>query len=175
MAYLGPQSRFYRGTRTAECSAFYFPRKNTILGKWLKHGGWWPDYVPRLFKKDKFINWVGRVHESPKVQGEFGYLKTPIEHLTARNLSLMLKKTTGWAKVEAELFYKADHPPVTILKVVKALLSEFINRYLTKLGFLDGQVGLIEAIYQALHKSIVMTYLWEIQNNANRKFKTISY
>jgi len=156
-------------------SAFYFPRKNIILGKWLKHGGWWPDYVPRLFKKNKFIAWTGRVHESPKIQGDFDYLKTAVEHLTARNLSSMLRKTSKWAKVEAELFYETSHSPVTILRVVKSILTEFFIRYFAKAGILDGQVGLIEAIYQALHKSIVLTYLWEIQNDANRKLKTISY
>ena len=156
-------------------SAYYFPRKNIILGKWLKHGGWWPDYVPRLFKKDKLIVWKGRVHESPKIQGDFGYLNTPLEHFTARNLSLMFRKTTHWAKVEAELFHQANHPPVTITRVVKSLALEFFNRYFAKLGLLDGQVGLIEAIYQALHKSIVLTYLWELQNDADRKFQTISY
>src|SRR3989344_3470764 len=31
-------------------SAYFIPRKNYILGKWLKHGGFWPDYVPKLFQ-----------------------------------------------------------------------------------------------------------------------------
>lgn len=67
--------------------AFYFPRKNIILGKWLKHGGWSPDYVPRLFKKSALVGWHGRVHESPEIVGEFAHLDAPITHLTARTLS----------------------------------------------------------------------------------------
>lgn len=183
-AYLDPQSRVLsllaslrlrngskdRGTKTAECSAFYFPRKNIVLGKWLKHGGWWPDYVPRLFKKDKLITWKGWVHESPQVIGQFGYLKTPIEHYTARNLTKMLEKSINWAQIEARLFLKTSHPNVTVFHLIKSLFVEFFSRYITRLGFLDGQVGLIESIYQALHRSIILTYLWELQNNAKQKF-----
>lgn len=153
-----------KSPRTPEFAAFYFPRKNIILGKWLKHGGWWPDFVPRLFKKDKLKGWYGQVHESPKVDGPIGYLKTPIVHLTARNISQMLKKTTEWAKIEAQLFQKANYPQVTIVKVVKSAVAEFLCRYLVKRGFLDGTIGLIEAIYQSFHQAAVLTYLWEAQH-----------
>lgn len=151
-------------------SAFYFPRKNYILGKWLKHGGWWPDYVPRLFKREKLQKWEGLVHESPKISGEFGYLKTPIEHLSGRTLSIMLAKTIKWAQIEAKLFEKANNPKVTIFKVIKASGGEFFRRYFLKRGFLDGTVGLIESLFQAIHQAIIFTYLWEIQNKTHEKF-----
>jgi len=169
-AYLGPQSEPSR-TRTAECSAFYFPRRNIILGKWLKHGGWWPDYVPRLFKKDKLKEWQGQVHESPQVDGKFGYLKFPLEHITAKNLSEMLTKSTVWGQIEAELYYRNHHPKVTSLKIIKAMTFEFIGRFFLKMGFLDGVVGLIEAVYQSTHQAIVLTYLWEIQNNVKQRYQ----
>src|SRR3989344_3499708 len=152
-------------------AAFYFARKNIVLWKWLKHGGWWPDYVPRLFKKNKLQNWHGHVHESPEVDGEFGYLETPLNHLTATSLEKMLAKTIRWAQTEAQLSFKANHPSVTIFKVIKAFFSEFINRYIIKAGFLDGTVGLIEAIFQGLHRCAKLTYLWELQNDAGKKFQ----
>lgn len=154
-------------------SAFYFPRKNYILGKWLRHGGWWPDYVPRLFKKDKLITWEGKVHESPKVEGKSSYFKTPIVHLSGRTLSLMLAKTIKWAKIEAGLYYLAKSPKVSILKIIKAATEEFTRRYILKMGFLDGTVGLIESMFQAIHKMIILTYLWELQNKTEEKFKQI--
>src|SRR3989344_2976305 len=49
-------------------SAFYFPRKNIIFGKWLRHTGFWPDYVVRLIKRSKLVSWQGKVHESPKIK-----------------------------------------------------------------------------------------------------------
>lgn len=152
-------------------SAYYFPRKNFILGKWLKHGGWWPDYVPRLFKKDKLIGWMGPVHESPKIEGEFAYIDLPIKHLSARTVSQMFTKTIKWAKIEAELFYKANHRKVTVLRVLRSMLTEFVNRFFIKKGFFDGKIGLVQSVYQSLHWAIIFVYLWEIQNKTQVKLK----
>ena len=149
-----------------EFCAYYFPRKNFILGKLQKHGGWYPDYVPRLFLKEDLIKWGGEVHESPQIKGTYGYLINPISHNTARSLSKMLQKSIRWAKVEAELYYKSNSPKVTIPRVLKFSTSEFVNRYFLKLGAVDGKVGLISAIYQALHRVMILTYLWEMQQKS---------
>lgn len=152
-------------------SAYFFPRKNIILGKWLKYGGWWPDYVPRLFKKSNLITWFGQIHESPKVKGTTGYFTSPLIHLTAPDISHMLTKTIKYAKIEANLHNIANHPKVNIPKVIYASLREFTRRYFLKLGFLDGTVGLIEAIFQAYHAAVVLVYLWELQNHTLEKYK----
>lgn len=156
-----------------KCDAYYFPRKNLILGKWLKHGGWHPDYVPRLFKTEKLDKWQGKVHESPVVKGQFGYMKNPITHLTARSINQMFEKTIKWAKIEAQLAYQGNHSKVNAAKVAKSSLQEFTARYFIKLGFLDGTIGLIESIFQALHKAVTLTYLWELQNNTLGKFNKL--
>lgn len=147
--------------------AYYFPRKNIILGRWLKYGGWWPDYVPRLFKKDSLSGWEGDVHESPKIVGGFGYFHHPIDHLTGRSMGKMFEKTIKWGEIEAGLYAKSGYPKVTKLKILRAMTREFVQRYFLKRGFLDGKVGLIESVYQALHMAIVFVYLWEIQNKAD--------
>jgi len=85
-------------------TAYYFPRKNIMLGKWVKNGNWWPDYSPRLFRKDKLKHWIGKVHESPQIEGQYGYLINPITHLTARNLSQMLNKSIKY-KIQAFIYY----------------------------------------------------------------------
>lgn len=157
-----------QATAQENFSAYYIPRKNLVLGKWLKHGGWWPDYVPRLIRKDKLIDWYGEVHESPKIRGRASKLKTPIVHFTARNLGLMFSKSISWAKIEAELYFRHRPTKVTIFKVIKSMTREFFSRYFLKLGFLDGKIGLIASIYQSLHQAMVMTYLWEKQNSAHK-------
>jgi hypothetical protein len=87
----------------------------------------------------------------------------------------MLAKSAKWAKVEAQLYYKAQNPKVTIAKVLKFSISEFFARYFLKLGFLDGKVGLISALYQAIHRVMIMTYLWELQNDAEKSFRQIRF
>src|SRR3989304_6588299 len=47
-----------------EFGAFYIPRKNYVLGKWVRHGGWWLGYAPRLFEKWKLKKREGGVAES---------------------------------------------------------------------------------------------------------------
>lgn len=158
-------------TKQDKYRAFYFPRKNIILGKWLRHGGWSPDYVPKLFRKDSLRGWQGEVHESPQVKGDFGHFIHPLTHLTARSLAAMLEKTIKWAKVEADLALKANHPKVTALKIIWSVQREFFQRYFIKLGVLDGFVGFIEAIYQALHRAITLVYLWEMQTKSHDKFQ----
>src|SRR3989344_639444 len=154
-------------------SAYFIPRKNYILGKWLKHGGFWPDYVPKLFQKSKLRGWTGKVHESPVFSGESSKLVNPLEHLSARSLNQMLEKTIKWAKIEAELARKSNHPKVNIARVIKSFINEFISRYVLKLGLLDGVQGLIQALFQAYHRSIMLVYLWEKQSNTEEEFKTI--
>lgn len=148
-----------------EYSAYFVPRKNYVLGKRMKHGGWWPDFSPKLISKSKLIAWKGRVHESPQVKGEIGYFKSAITHLTAKNLNFMLTKSVKWAKVEANLNFENKAPKVTIAKVISAAAKEFVRRYVVNRGFMDGTLGLTQAIYQSLHQAIVLTYLWELQQN----------
>ena len=127
--------------------------------------------MPRLFKKKELIRSKGKVHESPEINGEFGYAKNPIKHLTARTVAKMLEKSVKWAKIEADLYSKKPYPKVTIFKVTKAMVKEFTGRYIIKLGFLDGTIGLIQAIFQSLHTAMILTYLWEIQNRTEEKVK----
>ena len=115
--------------------------------------------IPIIPKKE------GRVHESPKICGNFGYLKNPLIHLTAQSMSQMFTKSIKWAKIEAKLIFQNNYPKVTILKVIKAISFEFINRFFIKKGFLDGRIGLVESVYQALHKAMILTYLWEMQTH----------
>lgn len=156
-------SEIQKTIRDGRYSAYYMPRKNIVLGRWLKHGGWWPDYVPRLFKKSALALWQGAVHESPKVEGQFGYLTNPIIHHTARDISQMFQKSVKWAKIEARLHHRAHHKKVTIPTIIKAMAREFTVRYFLKLGFLDAGAGLIQSLYQAYHQAMVLTYLWERQ------------
>ena len=152
-------------------SCYYIPRKNYVLGMRIKHGGWWPDFAPRLFKKSDLIKWQGKIHESPIVKGKSTYFKNALDHYTARTVSLMLNKSIKWAKIEAELYSQNKNPKITILKVLKASIIEFFNRYFIKKAFLDGTIGLLESIFQALHKAMIFIYLWEIQNDVYEKFK----
>lgn len=144
---------------------YVIPRKNIILGHEMKHGGWWPDYVKRLFKKESLVSWSGELHEEPLFKGEMGYLKSPLIHLKHGTLSEMLAKTNLWSNVEAKLMYDANHPPMNNIRFLTAMGRELWKRLFLEKGFLDGAEGVIYSFYQMYSKFISYAKLWEMQEN----------
>ncbi len=144
-------------------TAYKIPRRNFYLGKEMHYGGAWPDYVKRLFLKEKLKRWVGELHEDPVFEGEMGKLKNPIVHIAHRDLSSMVEKTREWSKIEAELLYKSGHPPVTWWRILRIMLDEFWLRGVKLQGWRDGTVGWIEIIFQMFSRFVTYGRLWELQ------------
>ncbi len=143
--------------------AFAIPRRNFLLGKELKHGGWSPDYVKRLFKKKNLKKWVGELHEEPVFEGEIGLLKNPMIHLQPEKIETAFEKSIAWSGIEAELLLKADHPKMAWWRVIRMGATTLFDRLIKKRGFLDGTEGWIESIYQGFHTMIIYLRLWELQ------------
>jgi glycosyltransferase involved in cell wall biosynthesis len=60
---------------------FKVPRKEIFAKKkWLKHGGWWPNYQLRLIKKQAFVQWPQAIHSTPEIAGKGDVLKHPLLH-----------------------------------------------------------------------------------------------
>lgn len=142
-------------------SAFRLRRKNFYLGN---HE--WPkiEKLERLFKKDKLKGWHGRLHESPMVDGEVGELDGFLLHYTHRDLSLMLKKTLEWSRIEAQLRFDAHHPKMAVWRFPKVILAAFWSSYIREGGWRVGVVGLIESLFQSFSIFITYARLWEMQN-----------
>jgi glycosyltransferase involved in cell wall biosynthesis len=71
------------GSREA---GFSFPRKNYFQGRWIKHAGWWPDRIIRLFRMKSGRMTKATVHEAVEIDGLVGALDVPIEHFTENDL-----------------------------------------------------------------------------------------
>lgn len=150
-------------TPSNEFSAYAIPRKNIFLGHEMRWGGWYPDFVLRLIKKDKLKGWHGDLHEQPEIIGTVCHLKEPLIHVSHRNLSDMVDKTNDWSEIEAKLLYDSGHPQMNIFRFFSAGFREFWYRGVVKLGFLDGTTGVIEIIYQVFSRLITYSKLWELQ------------
>lgn len=144
-------------------ASFAIPRRNFLLGKELKHGGWYPDYQIRLFKKNKLKGWIGKIHERPEVNGEIGKLENPMIHLQPDTIEPALEKSIKWSEIEARLLFEADHPQVTWWRILRMGVTTIFERLIKKQGFRDGTEGWIESNYQAFHTMIVYVRLWELQ------------
>jgi glycosyltransferase involved in cell wall biosynthesis len=127
------------------CVAYSFPRKNYFCGRWLKHAGWWPDRVVRLFRKDSARMSERAVHESLEVHGPVGILRQPLVHYANKDLAQTLDKVNHYSSAGAnELFARGE-----TASVVKALLRaawSFLHGYILRGGFLDRGEGFVMAV-----------------------------
>ncbi|KKR11453.1 MAG: Glycosyl transferase family 2 [Candidatus Woesebacteria bacterium GW2011_GWA1_39_21] len=153
----------------AGVACFAIPRKNVIFGKVMMHGGWYPDYVIRLFEKGRLIRWVGDLHEQPQYRGGLKYTKNTIIHYKENSLAEMLEKTNKRSEIEARLMFDANHPPMTVLRFMTAMCREFFFRFVKNAAFLDGRKGIIMGIYQVYSRFISYAKLWEMQMKNEKK------
>ena len=148
---------------SSEFSVFAIPRLNIILGKEMRHGGWWPDYVERIFKTKDLNKWEGELHERPSYKGKLKHLENYLIHDKHETFSEMVEKTNNWSAVEAKLMLDANHPPMNMVRFISAMFREFWHRMIIKKAFLDGTEGIIFAIYQVFSRFASYAKLWEIQ------------
>lgn len=148
---------------------YAIPRANFFLGKRVKFGGSYPDYVKRLFNKKFFCGYKGVLHEEPIIKGGFGYLKSDLIHYTHRDLNSMLNKTLAWTDMEAEALFKSNHPEVVWWRFIRMMLTKFWERLIIQQMWKDGTVGFISVIFESFDTFIIYAKLWELQQKAKKQ------
>lgn len=159
-----------KATESKENYAYFaIPRANYFLGKRVKYGGTYPDFVKRLYKKENFFGYKGTLHEEPIVDGDIGYLSSDLLHYTHRDLSSMIKKTIVWSDTEAQALFKSGHPPVVWWRFIRMILTKLYERLIKQKMWKDGQVGWISAIFESYNTFLIYARLWELQQKQNQK------
>jgi glycosyltransferase involved in cell wall biosynthesis len=150
-----------------EFTAFTIPRYEVFLGKHLDH---WPDQrVLRLMKKKALKKWRGSLHEQPQIEGQIGELKQQLIHLSHKNIDEKIAGTMKWSKLEAEMLFKANHPPMKGWRFFRIMLTEFWHRFVKQGLWQDGIEGIIEVIYQMFSRFLTYERLWELQRQPSLK------
>lgn len=145
-------SRIRAVCRSASGAAGYsFPRKNFFQGRWIKHMGWWPDRVVRLFQKDLGRMSSDMVHESVVINGPVETLDCPIEHFTESSLSKLLQKIDHYSTLGAQQEFTKGRRCSIWEAALRAKLT-FLHNYIVRLGFLDGAQGFTLSITDAINK-----------------------
>lgn len=142
--------------------AYYkIPRKNIFAHKkWLRYGGWFPDFVIRLIKRSSFVDWPSQIHSTPQINGTVGILKNPLIHYFHPTLEHMVDKTIIFENLESELLFKSKKG-VSVIIFFRKFFGELYRRFIRNIGFLDGSIGIIESLYQAHSKTITYIFLYE--------------
>jgi glycosyltransferase involved in cell wall biosynthesis len=124
---------------------YYIPRRNFFLGRWIRHGGWYPDYTMRLFKKGKARFVLREVHESAVISGTTGYLKNPLEHYTYKSISDFLQRMDHYSTLSAREYFQRGGRGGS-LHILFAPLLTFVRMYILQRGFLDGYLGFLLSV-----------------------------
>jgi len=154
-------------SKESSAAGYSFPRKNYFQGRWIRHMGWWPDRVVRLFRKDSGRMAEAAVHESVIVSGQVRELDVPIEHFTESDLSKILTKIERYSTLGAEEAFKEGRKASVWSAALRAELAFFQN-YFLKLGFLDGRQGLVLSITDAVNKFFKYAKLSELNRSAKK-------
>jgi glycosyltransferase involved in cell wall biosynthesis len=129
---------------------YSFPRRAQYLGRWIHHGGWYPDRKVRLYNRTK-AEWTGAyVHESVHVNGTVGELKNDLLHYTCDSLSEHLRTLDRYTSLAAEEI-RAGGRAVPIHRLTLDPAWTFFKSYIIQRGFLDGRQGLTIAWMAALY------------------------
>ncbi len=133
-----------------EFDAYTMPRMAQYLGRWILHSGWYPDRKVRLYHRSK-ATWVGEfVHETVKVDGGVGHLKSNILHYTCESLSEHLRTIDRYTTLAAQEV-AARREVIGWPKLICEPGWTFFRTYVLQLGMLDGLEGLMIANMAALY------------------------
>lgn len=129
-------------------AAYAVPRHSSFCGRFMRHSGWWPDYVMRLYRRGAARFSDDRVHERLIVDGPTGRLREPIMHEAIADLDQMLVKMNRYSTTSAQM--KRDEGRTSSLAAAIAHGGwTFFRTYILRLGFLDGREGFMLAVANA--------------------------
>lgn len=131
-----------------EHAAYEISRLSSYCGHFIKHAGWYPDYIVRLFRRDAARFSDDLVHEHLLVEGHAGKLDGELLHYSYQNLEQVLGKVNQYSSAGAAMMQQRGKRATLSGAVLRGLWS-FIRTYFLRAGFLDGQEGFMLAVSNA--------------------------
>lgn len=148
------------GTNSGEYTAFFIPRLNFFLGRYLRHGGVYPDGVIRLVKKGNAHFPCVDVHEQIAIKGRAGWLENPLFHKDSPTFQRYIERNKRYIVLLSEEYkkQKLGKDPFTMIKYVIGMpVWWFLLTFIRHKGFLDGWQGFIFSIFSA--RRFALAYL----------------
>lgn len=144
---------------------YWVPRRNIILGHWMRYAGWWPDYQMRFFRRD-----MGRYdedkdpHEIVSLKGRDGHLASPILHYNYQTFGQLLSKQGAYSTREAQTILRSG------LKMrwrwlMTQPVREFYRRYILWEGYKEGFLGLFLSLLMSWYRFQVYAKLPKLRKN----------
>lgn len=126
--------------------AYFIPRRNFFMGRWIKHCGWYPDYCqPKLFRKGALTYHEDMVHEGFDIHGKVGHLKNDVLHYSFRDLSQVIAKMDRYSTLGMQKMAQQGRQ-ASMASALLHGIGAFLRIYVLKRGFLDGWPGFVIAL-----------------------------
>jgi hypothetical protein len=120
----------------------------------MKKGGQYPDYVIRLVKRGYAHFPCKSVHEQIAIDGNVGYLKEPMDHMSYRTKEDYWKKANAYIALRAQEMKDTNVPKSVVSWLLYSVfypVKTFVSLFIRHKGFMDGWYGLVFAYFSALH------------------------
>lgn len=151
-----------------EFDGFIFPRLSWNLGRWIRHGGWYPDWQLRLYHRGR-SKWEGGEHVHERVEAKRARrLAHPILHWPFDRLADQIETNNRYSTLGAQELVRRK-TRFSLGKLLLKPVSKFIETYLVKGGFRDGLPGFIVAVGAAYSVFLKFAKLWESERVLSQK------
>ena len=149
-------------------NACWIPRKNLFLGRWMKHGGFFPDPKMRLFRRGLAVvaghDPHDRVDLKPGVRDDTFQLKNAMIHYSYPTMTYYIGHMNRYSLLGAKMVVARGKRRFVIVDIALRPLFTFVYNYFFRLGFLDGKEGFLLHVGHAVYVSWKYMKVWELQN-----------
>jgi glycosyltransferase involved in cell wall biosynthesis len=150
-------------------AGFSVRRKNFFLGRWIKHGGFWPDPKLRLFRRGHGRCEARSVHETIQVRGRVVAIdRGALIHHSYPTLSDYIEHMNRYSSLGAEMAVADGRRGFSVIDIVVRPAATFVYNYFFRVGFLDGREGLLLHLYHAVYVSWKYAKAWELSREQNK-------
>lgn len=150
---------------TPEHDAYFLPRRNFFLGRWMRHGGYWPDPKLRLFRRGAAQFEKRSVHETMRCSGPTGRLRGHLLHHAYPTLESYIEHMNRYSTLGAGQAIEKGKRSRGLLpfwwNVYVTPVATFQYNYFLRGGFLDGREGLLLHLYHSVYVSWKYAKAWE--------------
>lgn len=137
-----------RAMNEGKADGYEMPRLSTFCGRPMRHSGWYPDYVLRLWRRGRARWTEDLVHPRPVCDGPVARLTQPLDHHPVVRIEQSLRRIDHYSTLAADMMI-ARGKRVTFFSGIAHGLWTFLRTYLLQAGFLDGSQGFLLAMANA--------------------------
>jgi glycosyltransferase involved in cell wall biosynthesis len=165
---LGEEIRTLVAAGDESVSGYAVARRAYFLGRWIKHCGWYPSRVVRLFRQHCGHFTETRVHERLELDGAVKETRNDLLHFTDPTLYHYLTKFNKYTSLGAEDLHAAGRR-FRLSDLVVRPMFQFVKMYVLRQGFLDGMQGFLLSVFSSAYTFTKYAKLWERERSPEQQ------